>query len=155
MVKVPRAGSSSKQQNSCGRTELQNFWQGVVKILVCVLEMVDELELMAEVISAIQTSLKLLDNENVHNIIALMKTLLIQMNSQIKNLVRNGDFKDAAPMLFGESFGTLAKERLEVLTKILGMDTPCLDFYTSQTSHGGSHYSGGHWKQSGWQPSNR
>jgi len=72
--------------------------------------------LLEEVISATQTSLKFLDNVNVHNIISLMKTLLIQMNlmnSWIKNLVRNGDFKDAVPMLFGGSFGTLAKKRLE------------------------------------------
>jgi len=35
------------------------------------------------------------------------------MNSQLKSLVRDADFKEAAPMLFGDNFVRLAKERLE------------------------------------------
>jgi len=62
-----------------------------------------------------------------------MKTLLIQMNSMnslIKNLVRNGDFKDAVYWL--------RRDWRQLQT--LGMDTPCLDFYMSQTN------------KLGWQP---
>jgi len=63
-------------------------------------------------------------------------------------------------LLFGENFGSLAKERLEAavaLTKTLNMDKPCLDFYKghSQKQKGlgdGSHCSG-YYKQRGWQPS--
>ena len=35
------------------------------------------------------------------------------MNSQLKSLVRDADFKEAAPMLFGDNFVRLAKKRSE------------------------------------------
>ena len=64
-------------------------------------------------------------------------------------------------MLFGENFGSLAKERLEAaaaLTKTLVMDKPHSDFHKGHSQKqkgcgGGSHYNG-HSKQRGWQPSN-
>jgi len=39
--------------------------------------------------------------------------MLTQMNPKLKGLMRDNDFKDAAPLLFGDNFGALAKERLE------------------------------------------
>ena len=49
----------------------------------------------------------------------------MQLNPQLKQLVKDADFKEAPPFLFGENFGTLAKERLEAaaaLTKTLRVD---------------------------------
>ena len=142
-------------------SRLQNFWLDAVNPLVYVLERAEELELPAEVIGPIQTSLRLLGNSNIHNIVVRRKALLIQMNPHLKDLVRDGDFKDVAPMLFGENFGTLARERLEAaaaLTKTLGIEKPSPDFHKGHSQRykgrrGGTHYSG-HYKERGWQPSN-
>jgi len=76
--------------------------------------------------------------------------------------MRDNDFKDAAPLLFGDNFGALAKERLEAaaaLKKTLGSDKkPKRDFYKGHSQkfrgrRGGSHYNSGLFKQRGWQPS--
>ena len=60
-------------------------------------------------------------------------TMLTQMNPQLKGLMRDNDFKDAVPLLFGDNFGALAKERLEAaaaLKKTLGTDKqPKRNFY--------------------------
>ena len=125
------------------------------------LEKVEELELPVEVIGPIQTSLRLLGNANSHNTAARRNSLLMQMSPCLKELLRDKDFKESAPMLFGENFGSLAKERLEAaaaLTKTLSMDKPRSDFHKGRSQKqkgrgGGSHYSG-HYKQRGWQPSN-
>ena len=142
-------------------SRLHNFWLDEVNPLVYVLERAEELELPAEVIGPIQTSLRLLGNANAHNTVARRKALLTQMNPRLKDLVRDGDFKDVAPMLFGENLGTLARERLEAaaaLTKTLGTEKPRSDFHKGHSQRykgrgGGAHYSG-HYKQRGWQPSN-
>ena len=110
---------------------LQNFWLDAVNPLAYVLEKAEELELPAKVIGAI-TSLQLLDNASVQNTIDWRKTILTQMNSRLRGLVRDADFKEAAPLLFGDNFARLAKERLEAaaaLTKTLNSDKqPCRDF---------------------------
>ena len=49
----------------------------------------------------------------------------MQLNPQLKQLVEDVYFKEAPPFLFGENFGTLAKERIKAaaaLTKTLGID---------------------------------
>jgi len=47
-----------------------------------------------------------------------------------RDLLRDKNFKEAAPMLFGENFCLLAKDRLEAaLTKALSIDKPCSDFH--------------------------
>jgi len=60
------------------------------------------------------------------------KAILTQMASQLKGLVRETNFKEAAPLLFGKNFASLAKERLEVaaaLKKILNPEKqPQLNF---------------------------
>ena len=121
-----------------------------------VLKRAEKLELPTEVIGPIQTSLQLLGNANAHNTVAHRKALLTQMKPRLKDLVRDWDFKDAAPMLFGENFGTLARERLEAaaaLTKTLGIEKPHLDFHKGHSQRnkgrrGGAHYSG-YYKQRG------
>ena len=46
----------------------------------------------------------------------------MQMNPCLKELLRDKDFEESAPMLFGENFGSLAKERLEAAAETLSMD---------------------------------
>jgi len=142
-------------------SRLQNYWLDAVNPLVYVLEKAEELNLPAEAVNSIQTSLRLLGNANAHNTTARGKSLLMQMNPHLKDLLRDKDFKEAAPMLFGENFGSLAKDRLEAaaaLTKTLSIDKPRSDFHKGHSQRGkgrggGAHYSG-HYKQRGWQPSN-
>jgi len=125
---------------------------------VHVLEKAEELELPAEVIEPIQTLFQLLGNASSHNITTCKNSLLMQMNPCLKALLRDKDFKESAPMFFGENFGSLAGERRTSLNKDPEYDKPHLDFHKGhsqkQKGHGGgSHYSG-HYKQRGWQPSN-
>ena len=115
------------------------------------------MSLPAEAIAAIQTSLQLMDNANQHNSIACRNALLLQLNPQLKQLVEDVDFKEAPLFLFGENFGTLAKERIEAaaaLTKTLGVDRQGFQKshpHGNQGCGGGSQYSGHYNKHRGWQ----
>ena len=114
--------STSAHQADRSASCLQQFWLDATNPLVSVLERAEELSLPAEAIAAIQTSLQLMGNANQHNSIARRNALLMQLNPQLKQLVEDVDFKEAPPFLFGENFGTLAKERIEAaaaLTKTL------------------------------------
>ena len=153
---------TTSQRADRAASRLQNFWLDAVNPLVYVLERTEELELPAEVIAAVQTSLQLLGNASAQNTIDRRKAILTQMNSRLKSLVRDADFKEAAPLLFGDNFATLAKERLEAaaaLTKTLNIDKQSRrDFQKGHPQKfkgrgGGSHYNSGHYKQRGWQPS--
>ena len=159
VVKTTVSVAAKRSDRAASR--LQNFWLDAVNPLVYVLEKAEELQLPPEVISAVQTSLQLLGNANAHNSMARRKELLTHMNPKLKELVDDMDFKEAPPVLFGDNFATLAKERLEAaaaLTKTLGSDKGRQDFSKSHSQRnrgrgGGSHHSG-HYKQRGWQPSN-
>jgi len=52
---------------------------------------------------------QLLGNNTTHTTIALRKAMLIQINSWLRDLVRDEDFKDVTSVLFGEGFGALVK----------------------------------------------
>ena len=94
-------------------SRLQQFWLDAVTPLAFILEKAEELDLPKEVISAIQTALQLMGNANYYHSTARRQVLMLQVNPKLKQLLPDGDFKDAAPYLFGENFGALAKERLE------------------------------------------
>ena len=85
------------------------------------MEKAEELELPAEVIVAIQISLQLMGNASAQNTIDRRKTILTQMDTQLKALVRDTDFKEAASLLFGENFATLAKTRGETRALALAL----------------------------------
>ena len=106
---VPPAARTADRAAS----RLQQFWLDAVNPLVLILERAEELEVPKEVISGIQTALQLLGNANYHHSTARRQALLLQLNPKLKQLVSDADFKDSAPYLFGENFGTLVKERLE------------------------------------------
>ena len=151
--------STSARRADRSASRLQQFWLDATSPLVSVLERAEELTLLAEAIGAIQTSLQLMGNANQHNSIARRNALLIQLNPQLKQLVEDVDFKEAPPFLFGENFGTLAKERIEAaaaLTKTLGIDKSRQGFQKShpqgnQSRGGGSQYSGRYNRHKGWQ----
>ena len=94
-------------------SRIQNFWLDAATPLIFLLEKADELELPAEVIIGIQTSLQLMGNANYQHSMDRRHTLMMQLNPKLKQLFSHKDFKDAAPFLFGEKFGALAKDRLE------------------------------------------
>ena len=106
---VPSAARTADRSAS----RLQQFWLDAVNPLVFILEKAEELELPKEVIGGIQTALQLLGNANFHHSASRRQALMLQLNPKLKQLFSDADFKDAAPYLFEENFGTLAKERLE------------------------------------------
>ena len=94
-------------------TRTQNFWLDAATSLILLLEKAEELELPAEVIVRIQTSLQLMSNANYKHSFDRRHALMMQLNPKLKQLFSYKDFKDAAPFLFGEQFSTQAKDRLE------------------------------------------
>ena len=61
-------------------SRLQQFWLDAVNPLVYVLESAEEMKLPAEAIAAVQTSLQLMGNANLHNSAARRSVVLTQLN---------------------------------------------------------------------------
>ena len=85
----------------------------------------------------------------------------MQLNPRLKQLFSDGDFKEAAPFLFGESFGTVAKGRLDAATAIKKTTYtdrgPSRDFQKGypqrNQGRGGGNQSSGQYRHKGWQAS--
>jgi len=114
---------TTSQRADRAASRLQDLWLDAANLLVHVLKRAEELELPPEVIAAIQTSLQLLENASANHTFDRRKAVLVQMNSQLKSLVRDADFKEAAPMSFGNNFARLAKERLEAAAALKKLST--------------------------------
>ena len=67
----------------------------------------------AEIVKALQTVLLFLGNGSQHHVVQRCQAILQQLNPQLKSLIKDEDFADAPPYLFGECFASLAKEHLE------------------------------------------
>ena len=117
VVVAANVSPSAKKANRAV-SRLQQFWLDTVIPLVLMLEKAEELESPAEAIAAIQISLQLMGNANHHTSISRRNALLMQLNPRLKPLFTDADFKEAPPLLFGESFGSLAKERLDAATAL-------------------------------------
>ena len=139
-------------------SRLQQFWLDAVAPIVMVLERAEEFSLPPEAINMIQTSIQLMGNANYHHSTERRKALLQHLNPLLKQLVEESDFKEAPPMLFGENFGVLAKQRIEAaaaLKKTLATDKGKRGFLQSHPQKnwgrggGSSMYSG---QRRGWQP---
>ena len=158
---VPPAARTADRAAS----RLQQFWLDAVNPLVLILEKAEELEIPREVVGGIQTALQLLGNANYHHSTARRQALLLQLNPKLKQLVSEADFKDAAPYLFGENFGKLAKERLEAAEALKKATSSDKGYHRGfQRSHlqrntgrgGGSQFSGHGGSSRGWQaPGNK
>ena len=155
---VPTAARTADRASS----RIQNFWLDAANPLIFLLEKADELNMPVEVISGIQTSLQLMGNANYQNSMDRRHALMMQLNPKLKQLFSYKDFQDAAPFLFGENFGTLAKNRLEA-AEALGKSMPMANskkgfqkgHFQKNSCGGGSQYSstGG---SRGWQgPGNK
>jgi len=53
-------------------------------------------------------------NASYHHSSDRRRTLLQHLNPQLKQVVEESDFKEALPLLFGENFGLVAKQRIKV-----------------------------------------
>ena len=155
LANVPPAARTTDRAAS----RLQQFWLDAASPLVILLEKAEELDLPKEAISAIQTALQLMGNANYHHSTSRRQALMLQLNPKLKQLFPDGDFKDAAPYLFGENFGAMAKERLEAaeaLKKAISSDKRGQRGF--QRSHlqrssgreGGSQFSGRPGGSRGW-----
>jgi len=102
---------------------IQNFWLDATIPLISLLEKAENLKLPAEAINGIQTLLQLMGNANYqHSMDRRHAIIMKQLNPKLKHLICHTDFHDAAPLLFGEKFGSMAKEQLEA-TKVLKKTT--------------------------------
>ena len=110
--------SPAAQKVDRGVSHLQQFWLDAVTPLVMILEKVEDLDIPAEVITSIQTSLQLMGKVNYHNLVSRRNVLLTQLNPRLKPLFNDADFKDSAPYLFGDNFDSLAKQRLGMVTAL-------------------------------------
>ena len=124
-------------------SRIQNFWLDATIRLISLLEKAEDLELPAEAINGIQTSLQLMGNANYQHSMDRRHAIMMQVNPKLKHLICHMDFHDAAPLLFGEKFGSMAKERLEaaeVIKKTTSSDYSKRGFqkgHPQRTSHGG------------------
>ena len=84
--------STSAHRADRSASRLQQFLPHATNPLVNVLERAEKLNLPAQAIAAIQTSLQLMSNANQHNSIARRNALLMQLNPQLKQLVEDVDF---------------------------------------------------------------
>ena len=105
--------SKDAERNDRAASRLQQFWLDAASPLVMLLERDEEFQLPAEAIQMIQASIVLMGNASFHHSTERRRGLLQHLNPQLKQLVAESDFMEAAPMLFGENFGTIAKQRLE------------------------------------------
>ena len=76
--------------------------------LVILLKKAEDLDLPKEAINGIQIALQLMGNANYHHSTTHRQALMLQLNPKLKQLFQDTNFKDAAPYLFGENFGTMA-----------------------------------------------
>jgi len=101
----------SCQQTYCKhqglQSRIQNFWLDATIPLISLLERAEDLELPAEAINGIQTLLQLMGNANYQHSMDRQQAIMMQLNPKLKYLIRH---QDAAPLLFGEKFGAMAKE---------------------------------------------
>lgn len=103
----PTLGSSKDMDRAA--SWLQQFWFKVANLLIFILEKVDKWKLPAETIHNIQTTLKLMRNANYHHSTFWRNALMLQLNPKLKQLFKEEHFKNAGPLLFGESFGPLTR----------------------------------------------
>ena len=150
--------SKEAERSDRSVSRLQQFWLDAVGPLVMVLEKADDFVLPPEAINMIQTSLQLMGNANYHHSSERRKILLQHLNPQLKQLVEESDFKEAPPMLFGENFGSVAKQRIEAAAALKKTLAPGKGKWGFRGSHpqknwsrggGSSTHSG---QRRGWQP---
>ena len=95
-------------------------------------------------------------NANYQHSMNRRHALMMQLNPKLKQMFSYKDFQDAAPFLFGENFGTMAKECLEAaeaLRKSIPMANSKKGFqkgHFQKVAGGGSQYSSAGRSQ-GWQ----
>ena len=73
----------------------------------------DDRAFLQDATKAMQEALRFMGNASQHHVVHRRQAILQQLNPQLKPPVKDEDFVDAPPYLFGEKFASMAKERLE------------------------------------------
>jgi len=93
---------------------LHSFWLSAVAPLAAGLQDIEDGKGdIQDAAKAMQAALMFLGNASQHHAVQRRQAVLQQLNPQLKSLIKDEDFKDAPPYLFGEHFASVAKERLE------------------------------------------
>ena len=94
--------------------QLQEYWLDAATPLIAAFENIQEDKAdLQDATKAMQEALVFLGNASQHHAVHRRQAILQQLNPQLKPLVKDEDFVDAPPFLFGEHFASVAKERLE------------------------------------------
>ena len=129
---------------------LQQLWLDTTAPRTAIIETAEEGKLTPELaVSAVQTALVLMGNAHQHIAQERRKRLLMNLNLALKSMANDKkSFKNAAPMLFGDEFATLATERVDQLKAISKFLKPeqkksnCFFRYHPQNSSRGGHGGG-------------
>ena len=93
---------------------LQSYWLSAAAPLTAGLQDIEDGKCeLHDAAKAMQAALLFLGNASQHHAVQHCQAVLQQLNPQLKSLIKDDDFKDAPPLLFGERFASVAKERLE------------------------------------------
>ena len=165
VVEVTLPKDAVKEDKIAFRT--QEMYMEAMAPLVSCLEQADGEEFtLKEAILMIQSALVLLGDAGRHQSSLRRKELMKHLNPQLQSLMKDSDFKDAQPFLFGEDFVEKAKTKLEAAAALKKTVYPSsskpkqLGFRPSQTrknwGHQGGkplHYGPGKSKKTQGQPS--
>ena len=128
-------------RNDLRAKQLQEYWLDAASPLIAALEDIQEDRAsLQEATKAMQEALYFLGNASQHHAVHRRQAILQQLNPQLKPLVKDEDFVEAPPFLFGENFSSVAKECLEaaaVLKKsVCTTNTKQQGFYKSHPQKG-------------------
>ena len=131
---------------------LHTFWLDTATPIVAAIQDIEDGKVQtAEIVKALQTALLFLENASQHHAMQRCQAILQQLNLQLKSVIKNEDFADAPPYLFGEHFASLAKEHLEaalVLKKSVSTSsTAKQDFQKGHPQRYAWGCEGGNWYQ--------
>jgi len=93
---------------------LHSFWLSAAAPLAAGLQDIEDGRGdIQDAAKAMQAALVLLGNASQHHAVQRRQVIQQQLNPKLKSLIKDEDFRDAPPFLFGERFASVAKERLD------------------------------------------
>ena len=108
----------------------------------------DEAFSLKDAIPMVQSAIMLLGDAAQHHTSLRRKAILQYLNPQLQALMKDADFKQSQPFLFGEDFGDKAKARLEAAAALKKAVNPPVN-KGKQTGFRGGHPRRNNWGRQG------
>ena len=126
VVAATLPNTSIKDNKLASRT--QEMYMEAVAPLTALLENADDESFtLKEAIPMIQLAIQLLGDVAQHHSSQRRKAIIQHLNPQLQTLMKDEDFKESQPLLFGEDFGEKAKARIEVAAALKKVVNPLGD----------------------------